>query len=184
MPAKPSYCAKLPIGIEVLRAMEIDWIDRRQLEEVLGVSKTVAWRLLRLCGVAPGPGGALVVQREDLVARLERLAQDGGPIEREIQRHGRLEDFLERVRPAVIANLKRVARDPKHALELINSRFAKLPANVVLTPSSLHIDFFGTEDFLQTVGAIVYALNNDYEAISSFIEEGCAAKPVRPRLPA
>src|SRR5215831_8076973 len=183
MPAKPSYCAKLPAGIEALRAMEIDWIDRRQLEEVLGVSKTVAWRLLRLCGVQPGPGGALVVRRDDLVARLERLARDGGPIEREIQRRGRLEDFLERIRPAVAANLTRVVRDTNQALELINTRFRKLPANVALTPRSLHIDFFGAEDFLQAIGAIIYALNNDYEAISDFIEEGSAAKPVRPRLP-
>ena len=183
MPAKPSYCAKLPAGIEALRAMELDWIDRRQLEEVLGVSKTVAWRLLRLCGVQPGPGGALVVRREDLVARLERLARDGGPIESEIQRRGRLEDFLERVRPMVVAKMTRVTRDSKQALELINTRFAKLPANVALTPSSLHIDFFGTEDFVQAVGAVIYALNNDYETISGFIEDGSTAKPVRPRLP-
>jgi hypothetical protein len=183
MPAKPSYWAKLPAGIEALRAMESDWIDRRQLEEVLGVSKTVGWRLLRLCGIEPGPGGALVARREDLVARLERLARDGGPIEREIQRRGRLEDLLERVRPAVVANLTRVARDPKQALELINTRFAKLPPNVALTPGSLHIDFFGTEDFLRSIGAVIYALNNDYETISGFIEDGSTAKPVRPRLP-
>src|SRR5215471_10852847 len=180
MPAKPSYCAKLPAGIEALRAMELDWIDRRQLGEILGVSKTVAWRLLRLCGVEPGPGGALVVRREDLVPRLERLARDGGPIELEIQRRGRLEDFLESVRPVVVANLTRVVRDPRQALELINTRFAKLPANVALTPRRLHIDFFGTEDFLQAIGAIVYALNNDYETISGFIEDGSVAKPVRP----
>jgi len=183
MPAKPSYCAKLPTGIELLRAMEVDWIDRRQLEEILGVSKTVAWRLLRLCGVGPGPGGALVARREDLVARLEGLARDGGPIEREIHRRDRLEDFLERMRPTVVAKLTPVARDPKQALELINTRFAKLPTNVALTPSSLHIDFFGTEDFLQAIGAVIYALNNDYEAISRFIEEAGTAKPVRPRLP-
>jgi hypothetical protein len=88
------------------------------------------------------------------------------------------------MRPVVVANLTRVVRDPKQALELINTRFAKLPANVALTPCSLHIDFFGTEEFLKAVGAVVYALHNDYEAISSFIEQGCAAKPVRPRLPA
>ena len=182
MPAKPSYCAKLPPGIEALRAMEIDWIDRRQLQEVLGVSKTVAWRLLRLCGFEPGPGGALIVRREDLLRELERLARDGGRIEREIQRRGRLEDFLERVRPAVVAKMTRVTRDSKQALELINTRFAKLPANVALTPSSLHIDFFGTEDFVQAVGAVIYALNNDYETISGFIEEGTAAKPIRAKL--
>jgi hypothetical protein len=93
-----------------------------------------------------------------------------------------LEDFLERVRPAVVAKMTRVTRDSKQALELINTRFAKLPANVALTPSSLHIDFFGTEDFVQAVGAVIYALNNDYETISGFIEEGSAAKPIRAKL--
>jgi len=183
MPAKPSYCAKLPAGIEALRALQTDWIDRRQLEEALGISKTVAWRLLRRCGVEPGPGAALVVRRDDLIQRLEQLARDGGPIQHEIQRRGRLEDFLERIRPPVVANLIRVAGNQQQALKLINTRFAKLPGNVVLTPRSLHIEFFGTEDFLQAVGAVIYALHNDYESISAFIEDGRPAKPVRSTLP-
>jgi hypothetical protein len=40
----------------------------------------------------------------------------------------------------------------EQGLALVNSRFGKLPANVTLTPTSLHIDFYGTEDFLQQSG--------------------------------
>jgi hypothetical protein len=182
MPAKPSWAWRLPEALPALRALEEEWIDRRRLEELLGVSKTVAWRMLRQCGVEPGPGGALACRREDLIQRLERIAEDGGPVASEIARRERLEELLERIRPAVIANLTKVVRDDQ-ALALLSTRFNRLPANVALTPASLHIDFYGTEDFLQAVGAIVFALNNDYEAISAFIEAGSAIRPVRPALP-
>jgi hypothetical protein len=48
----------------------------------------------------------------------------------------------------------------------------KLPPGVELTPGRLTVDFFGTENFLEKVGAIVFALQNDYEAITEFIEQG------------
>jgi len=34
----------------------------------------------------------------------------------------------------------------------------------------LTIDFQGTDDFLAKIGALVFALQNDYEAVSDFIE--------------
>jgi hypothetical protein len=173
VPAKPSWAWRLPEALPALRASDDEWIDRRRLEELLGVSKTIAWRILRACGVTPGPGGALACRRQELIQRLERVAEDGGPIQREIARRQRLEDLLEQIRPAVLANLTRVVPDDQ-ALALLGTRFHKLPANVALTPTSLRIDFYGTEDFLQAVGAVVYALHNDYEAISAFIEKGSA----------
>ena len=169
VPAKPSWAWRLPEALPALRASEEDWIDRARVEELFGCSKTVAWRILRYCGIQPGPGGALACRRQDLIECLERVAQDGGPIGREIARRQRLDGILERLRPAVIANLTRVVRDDQ-ALALLNTRFDKLPANVTLTPTSLHIDFFGTEDFLAAFGAVVFALNNDYETISGFLE--------------
>jgi hypothetical protein len=169
MPTKPSWAWRLPVALAALRNYPDEWIGRRQIEELFGCSKTVAWRILRQCGVQPGPGGVLACPREQLLQRLEAIAGGGGTVEREIARLGRLEAVLERLRPAVIANLTRVVRD-ENALALINTRFEKLPPNVQLTPSSLHIEFHGTEDFLQAIGAVVYALNNDYESISGFIE--------------
>jgi hypothetical protein len=171
VPVNPSWAWRLPEALSALRSCPEEWIDRRHIEELFGCSKTVAWRILRQCGVQPGPGGVLACPREQLISRLEAIASGGGTVEREIARLGRLEAVLERLRPAVIANLTKVVRD-ENALALINTRFEKLPPNVHLSPSSLHIEFHGTENFLQAVGAVVYALNNDYESISAFIERG------------
>ena len=168
MPAKPSWAWRLPSALAALRQSSEEWIDRRGVEELFGCSKTVAWRILRHAGIEPGPGGALACPRPVLLARLEAIAA-GGEVEREIARRQRLDTLLERVRPAVIANMTRIAPD-ENALAVLNSRFAKLPANVQLTRSSLHIDFAGTEEFLAALGAVVYALNNDYEAVRAFIE--------------
>jgi hypothetical protein len=181
VPAKPSWAWRLEEALPALRASEEDWIDRSRIEEFFGCSKTVAWRILRYCGIQPGPGGALACCRQDLIGRLERVAEGGGPITHEIARRQRLDEMLERLRPAVIANLTKVVRDDQ-ALALLNNRFDKLPANVTFTPNSLHIDFFGTEDFLAAFGAVVYALNNDYEAISGFME-GALPGSKRPMLP-
>ena len=169
MPAKPSWAWRLPGALEALRNRSEDWIDRRRVEEIFDCSKTVAWRILRYCGVEPGPAGALACRREDLIQRLEAVRSGGGIVQREMHRMLRVEALLNQVRPEVIANLTRVVPEDQ-GLALVNSRFGNLPANVTLTPNSLHIDYRGTQDFLKAVGAVVFALNNDYEAISGFIE--------------
>jgi hypothetical protein len=64
---------------------------------------------------------------------------------------------------------KEIARN-QAATDLLSSRFHALPPGVDLAPGELRIAFFGTEDFLQKFGAVVYALNNDFEKIESFIE--------------
>jgi hypothetical protein len=147
-----------------------DWIDRRTLEEILAVSKWTAWRLLKACGAGEGPGGALSIARADLIARLEALREDGR-LAGEISRRTRLENHLDGMIRFARGKHKEIAHN-EQARELISTRFASLPPGVEFTPSSLHIDFVGTEDFLAKFGAIVYALHNDYERISEFIETG------------
>jgi hypothetical protein len=170
VPASPSWAWRLPDALSALRSCPEEWIDRRHIEELFGCSKTVAWRILRHVGVQPGPGRALLCRREDLIARLERIAAGGGAVEREIARRERLDTILERIRPDVIANMTKVARDDQ-ALALVNTRFKRLPPNVELTSTTLHIEFHGTEDFLQAFGAVVYALNNDFEAVQQHIKQ-------------
>jgi hypothetical protein len=150
--------------------MNTDWIDRRTLEEILAVSKWTAWRVLKACGAGEGPGGALAIARTELIARLEQLREEGR-LSGEILRRERLEASLEGMIRAARGKHKEIARD-EGARELVSTRFASLPPGVELTPSSLRIDFFGTEDFLGKFGSVVYALHNDYERISEFIEGG------------
>ena len=156
--------------IEALEAGMMDWIDRRELEEGLGVSKTVAWRLLRRLGAREGPGNTLVLGRMEAIEGLKRLLAEGGVLDHEIRRRSRLEQYLDGMRAYVAANRTKIVADQR-ALDLVNTRFQELPPNVMLTPRSLHIDFQSAEGFLQAFGAIVFALNNDYQAIREFIEQ-------------
>jgi hypothetical protein len=168
MPAKPAYCRNLPEGIHILRNLRTEWVGRKELEDALGISKTVSWRLMRQCGGVVGPGSALICRREDLIHRLERLMVDGGKVQFEVQRRERLADYLEEIRPEVVAVRTKVVPDRK-AAGLVATRLESLPEGVVLTRGKLEIHFGSAEEFLSRVGSLIYALNNDYEAIAKFI---------------
>ena len=171
MPAKPSYAHRLKAAIETLQDSSASLVGRHDLEELLGVSKTVAWRILRHCQAQKGPGGALLFERLQLIARLQELAAEGGVIAREVARRERVDEQLLAMRSYLHSRQTKVVRD-ELAPTLVSTRFQNLPANITFTPQSLRMEFYGTEDFLAAVGAIVYALQNDYPAISAFIEKG------------
>src|SRR5271157_1611628 len=170
MPAKPSYFHRVGEAIEALQQVPSDWVDRRAVEEVLGVSKTVAWRIMRHCGAVDGPGNTLVCGRSGLVAALAKL-QATGEFEREARRRDRVSAYLEHL--AQLGRTKRTTVAKRgRALELLSSRFGKLPAGVELTPRRLTVEFSSPEEFLETVGAVIFALQNDFEAVKEFIEVG------------
>jgi len=169
MPARPSYAGRIAEMIRDLEARRESWIDRRQLEEGLGVSKTVAWRLLRRLGAEEGPGNVLILARTDAIRGLRSLQEDGGTIDREIRRRSRVEQYLNQMRGFVAAQRTTVASQER-AMDLVNTRFGSLPPNVSLTPRSLRVDFDSAAAFLKAFGAVVFALNNDYEAIREFID--------------
>ena len=170
MPAVPLYVHRLAAGIAALEALSGDLVDRRTLEEALGVGKWTAWRIMKRCGAEDGPGGALVCRRPDLVTQLRRLQQDGrfGP---EIERRQRLERYLDGFLQSATRRHKEVARN-QEAETLLSTRFASLPPGVDLAPGELRITFSGSADFLRKFGAMVYALQNDFEGIEEFLEKG------------
>lgn len=168
MPSKPSFARDLPHALVELRADTSDWIDRKRLETLLRVSRSTAWRLMRQADGRPGPGNTVVCRREELIGYFERILEGGGPVDYEARRRRRLEEYLASIRPQVVASRTQVA-PPSQGLAMVNSRFASLPSNVVLTPRSLHLDFSTAGEFLAAVGAVVFALNNDYEQIARFI---------------
>ena len=168
MPAVPLYVHRLADGIAALEAFPTDLIDRRTLEEALGVGKWTAWRIMKQCGAEDGPGGALVCRRDDLVRRLQAVQQDGH-LAPEIARRQRVERYLDGMLQFASRKHKQIARNTA-AETLVSSRFGSLPDGVHLQRGKLEIDFRGPEDFLQKFGAVVFALQNDWEAISEFLE--------------
>jgi len=170
MPAQPSYFHRLADAIDVFRSFDTDWIDRRTVEEVLGISKTAAWRILRRCGAVDGPGNTLICQREELIGVLAKV-QSTGEFEREARRRNRLAGYLERLADVSRARGTMVATE-RQAVDLINARFDRLPPGITLTTRQLTVEFASPEEFLQRMGAVIFALQNDYESIREFIERG------------
>jgi hypothetical protein len=168
MPAVPLYAHRLEDAIAALAARDEDWVDRRTLEEALGVSKWTAWRILKQCGAREGPGNTLLCQREDLINQLRCLQQDGR-FAPEIARRARVERYLEGLLRQTSRRQKEIARN-QAAAQLLSTRFHALPPGVELTRGELRIVFTGMDDFLQKFGAVVYALNNEFEQIADFIE--------------
>jgi hypothetical protein len=170
MPAKPAYFHRVADAIDNLKSMDCAWVDRRMVEELLDVSKTVAWRVLRRCGGEEGPGNALMCSRERLIAALEQL-QATGEVEREVRRRNRVSTYLERLAEFGRAKRTQVAT-AQRAAELLTSRFGALPAGVEFTPRRLTVEFSSPEEFLQKIGAIIFTLQNDYDSVRQFIEAG------------
>lgn len=170
MPAKPFYFRKIPQAIAALQQLESSWIDRRTVEELLGVSKTVAWRILRLSSAQDGPGNTLVCRREDLVASLTAM-QEGGEYRQELRRRDRVAEYLAKLAETGRTRRTKVAQDQR-AVELLSSRFGRLPAGVALTPRRLVVDFSSPQEFLERIGGVIFALQNDFEAVREFIDAG------------
>jgi hypothetical protein len=168
MPSRPQYFHRLTDAIKTFEHYPIEWIERRHVEEVLEISKTVAWRILRRCGAEEGPGKALICRREDFVRALREVLSNP-EFEREAHRRKRVEDQVLQLARLAHSRQSQVAQGVA-AQELIDSRLASLPPGVDLTRQRLTIEFHGPEDFLQKFGAVVFALQNDYESLAAFLE--------------
>src|SRR5690349_24388818 len=122
MPASPLWIHRLADALPALASLPHDLVDRRTLEEVLGVGKWTAWRIMRQCGAEDGPGGALVCRRDALVAKLRAVQQDGR-LAPELARRERLETYLDGMMQYATRKHKEIARRDA-ADALVSSRFA------------------------------------------------------------
>jgi hypothetical protein len=164
MPAKPSYAHRLSGAIANLEARSVPQIGRQNLEELLGISKTVAWRVMRACGSTLAPGGALLCDRLQLIERLKQLA-GGEVIAKEAKRHKRVENHILEMQAFMRS---KVSAEETNAVR--RTRFQKLPPNITMTPRSLRIDFQDSGEFISAVGAVLFALQNDLEEMRHFID--------------
>ena len=110
-------------------------------------------------------------RRDVLIAQFQHLKEHGS-YKSEIERRERVERYLDSIVRFASRQHKQIARGNAASIALLSARFNSLPPGVELTATELKIVFRGTEDFLQKIGALVYALQNDLEAVSEFIERG------------
>ena len=79
---------------------------------------------------------------------------------------------MDALNPRTRARLVKVVGEdrPVEAAQLLSARFDRLPDGVELTPHSLHIEFRGREEFLERLGAVVFALENDTELVLALLD--------------
>ena len=140
------------------------------MEEALGVGKWTAWRIMKRCDAQEGPGGALVCQRVHLLSQLRQLQEDRH-FAPEIERRERLERYLDGIVQYASRQHKEVARN-QQAEALLKQHHFETADRRESGPGELRIEFSGSGDFIQEVGAVIYALHNDLERIEEFIECG------------
>jgi hypothetical protein len=178
VPRKPRHWLHLEdAAAAAVERLDLEWVDRATLQEALGCSQTEAWRILKKLGAEPGPGGALVLARKVFAGRVRAYLEDPR-VSFERRRRERLEAALDALNPRTRARLVKVVDEhrPAEAARLLSSRFDELPEGVELTPHSLHIEFQGREEFLERLGALIFALENDTERVLEFVEQGRASK--------
>jgi hypothetical protein len=171
---RASWQHRLPEILDALESNSAELIGRRQVESIFDVSRATAIQILDRFG-ARLAGNALVVGRTELIARLRGLSQDP-TLSFERERHsGSLarisRDSLGELLGEAARRLRnnRVYAQGEAAARQRATRFGDFPPEVNLTPTTLHIQFEGLQDFLVKIGAVIYALQNDLEVIDQFL---------------
>lgn len=158
MPRKSEWFHRIPTILEELRALSCPVIDRRTLEQLLGVSPRQALRILQSL-VPFSAGKSLLIDRVALIEKLERLdRQDELQVER--RRRDRLDEQLRRARRELAARRVRIPV-PSPARPGEPDSFP-LPAGVQLTPGRLVIEFSDPQDLLRLLLELARAISGDY----------------------
>lgn len=167
MPAQPVWFQRLDEAIAILESAPADasrWVDRQSVQSLFGVSVTGAWRILTAAGAESGPGGALVIDRNDFLPVLRRW-RASRTVTEEVERRGRVARRL-----TVIADQWRSSRTVELPARVREVRAATLPQGVTLEPGCLTVRFVTAQEFVTQLGSVLFALQQDWDAMRARIE--------------
>lgn len=156
MPSKPLWIGKLPEAIAQLERSSLPLIDRRQLEQLLGVGTRRAQQIL-----APFTtehlGRNCLADRISLIEGLRRLAsQEEASYER--RRRTRLAETLTDLDVAWRSKPRVLIAAPSDPVSL-----GSLPDGIELRPGALTIRFASPQDALEKLLALTLSIGNDFE---------------------
>src|SRR5690349_1779466 len=123
MPDRPTWSGHLEEVVARLRELPDPWIDRGQLQELLGVGPRRAQQILAPCVVRQvGVNG--MAEREAVIGHLQRLAS-GDAAHYEQRRRRRLAEQLD-----ALHEQRRTTVMVAAPMAVVNQEFANLPAGV------------------------------------------------------
>lgn len=159
MPRQAEWLQRLPESLEVLRALEAPVVDRAMLQQLLGIHRRQAIRLMHRFGGYQS-GRTFLIMREDLIAALEAAAENGSF---EIGRRERLGEKLEEMRREAKAHKVKIPVAP----DVWGREVAGLPSTVKLSPGRLEIACTDATDMLRQLMELAQAVSNDYETFEA-----------------
>jgi len=165
MPARPRWLLTIPDAIAQLEGLDRALLTRRDLEQLFGVSKAQATRLMRVFG-AERTGNARTLARPHLLRQL-RARQQGAAFAAEVARRDHLVATLRRARITGI-------RIPVPSA-VLGVRLAGLPAGVTVAPGRIEVQFTGAREAVARLFALAQALTNDYERFETIVSGGGAS---------
>jgi hypothetical protein len=167
MARSPEYLQRLIESLPEFEGLQQDWIDRKTVQEIVGVSKTVAWRILRRLG-SVGPGGALMCSKLQIINGIRQL-QVTGDWAFESGRRARVESNLEQLAGAARARGVVIARGAK-SVELLSTTPDRLPDGICFRPYLLVVNFSSAVDLFQKLFALVSACKNEPDEMIEYID--------------
>ena len=160
MPARPRWLLTLPDAIAQLAALDRPLLVRRDLEQLLGVSRARAATLMRAFGAAR-TGSIRTLARPALLRQLRQI-QQSSTFRDEAARQDRMLTALRQARRTGIR--VRVSADA------LRGRLASLPAGVSVSRDRIEVRFTNAKDAVTRLFALAQALTHDYDHFETLIE--------------
>lgn len=157
--ARPvEWLQRLAPAIDALQDVATPVISRAMLQQILGVHRRTAIRLMEKFG-GYECGGTYLVDRMKLVDALKAI-EESGEYQFEANRRERLGKMLDTARREMKARAVRVPVAP----DVWRREVRDLPSTVTLSKGRLEITCTGAEDLLRQLMELAQAVGNDYEA--------------------
>ena len=162
MPAKPRWLLAIPDAIRQLEALDREWLTRRDVEQLFGVSRARAATLMQTFG-AELTGHQRTLPRTQLLRQL-RKHRGRAAFRGEAARRERL---LTELRTARLTGI-RVAVP----VEAFEGRLASLPEGVHVARDRIEVRFSGAQEAVARLFALAQALTNDYDRFETLVGRG------------
>lgn len=164
MPPQPAWFHRLEEILATLRSLEISHLDRSAVEKLFRVRERRARQLMAGLPCLQ-VGNAVAVDRQALIARLEKTTQNHR-FQWEVTRRTRVADSLETLRKYALARQIRVPT----GVDTRARRVPDLAEGIELRRGELRIQFRGAEDLAAKLFELSQAMANDWQTFALIVE--------------
>jgi hypothetical protein len=158
MPAKPVWYSKLDHSIEELQAQPRSFVDRANVEFLLGVGRRRAQQIMRPC-ITDRVGANGLADRDLLIAHLRRLARSDDA-DYELRRRDKLAGVLEQLRKDRLERPQLLIEAP---VEILKQELDNLPPGVHVEAGRITVEFVHPQQALEKLLALAIAIGNHYD---------------------